>query len=79
MSVKLKEYEEWKSRVDDKEYENEKLKCKKFKIERHLSEAAETLEKLKVRKRNRTKSDSSISGGKKVRIVLRLFYGCSFN
>lgn len=62
----MNESEKWRSRVNDIEYENEKLKCRKYKIERHLSEAAETLEKLKARQRNRTKSDSSVSGGKKV-------------
>lgn len=66
MTAKEQEYEEWKARVDDIEYENEKLKYRKFKIEHHLAEAAETLEKIKVRERNRAKSDTSVTTGKKV-------------
>lgn len=67
LKFKELEYEEWKILVDEIEYENEKLKNRKFKIERNLAEAADTLEKLKVRERNREKSDSSSSSAKKVR------------
>lgn len=65
LAVEEQEYEEWKMRVDDIEYENDKLKYKKFKIEHNLAEAAETLEKLKVRERNRAKNDT-VTSGKKV-------------
>lgn len=65
MAAEEQEYEEWKMRVDDIEYENDKLKYKKFKIEHHLAEAAETLEKMKVRERNRAKNDT-VTSGKKV-------------
>ncbi len=72
LKLKEQEYEEWKIRVDDIEYENEKLKYKKFKIERHLSEAAETLEKLKMQERSREKCDSFSPNGKKVNFTLFL-------
>lgn len=76
MDAKVNEYEDWRTRVDDIEYENENLKCKKFKIEHHLSEATDTLEKLKVRERNRSKHDSAVPGSKKVsaEVIIIIIY-----
>lgn len=71
--MKEEEYEEWKTRIEDIEYENEKLKCKKIKIERHLAEALEISQKIKIREPNtQCKIDAVQTNGRKVSCLLYL-------
>ena len=49
LETKEEEYKDWKSRIEDIEYENEKLKNKKIKIERHLAETPEVSRRIKIR------------------------------
>ena len=77
LETKEEEYKEWKLRMEDIEYENEKLKSKKIKIERYLAETLEISERIKVRGVNpQSKTGTALPNGRKV--GTRLTCGSAF-
>jgi len=71
LETKEEEYKEWKTRIEDIEYENEKLKCKKIKIERYLTEALEISQRIKIREANpQSKTEAALTNRRKVGVEI---------